>query len=59
MYTYTARYTLLFTAAYSHYASYYAISDKSVETVEPHTASCHLEINLLGVQHEAIFILSL
>ena len=40
-------------------ASYYAISDKPVETVEPHTASCHLEVTQLGVQHKAIFILSL
>ena len=39
----------MFTAAYSHYASYYSISNKCVETVEFHTASCHLEINQLGV----------
>ena len=39
--------------------SYYAISDKSLETMEPHTASCNLEINQPGIQHEAVFILSL
>ena len=33
--------------------------DKSVETTESHTASCHLEINQLGFQDKAVFILSL
>ena len=47
------------TAAYSHYDSYNYISDKSVETAKSHTASCDLEVNQLGVQHEAIFILFL
>ena len=44
----TAVYCSLFTL----YTSYYAISDKSVETAEPHTASCHLEVNQLGVAIE-------
>ena len=56
---YTAVYCSLFTLYIYIYASYYDISDKSVETAESHTASCHLEINQLAVQHGTIFIFSL
>ena len=36
-----------------------SLTNLYIETAEPPTASCHLEINQLGVQHEAVIILSL
>ena len=52
----TARliHTAVYCSLFTLYASYYAISDKPVETADPHTASCHLE--MLFADHKYLCI---